>query len=208
MSALTFDSLDYARRLKAAGLPEPQAEVHAELMSEALTSFSSHLATREDIAVLRESIDQLRESTSESIEQLRQSTRESIEQLRQSTSESMEQLRESTSGSIGQLRESSAQSLAHHREMMEHLRDEMQQVREEMRQQRVVTSHLKTELRQDIEEQFSRHMDQWEARYARQELFWETRFLKLDRGQYVHAWILAAIAAATVVPQLSRLMGY
>lgn len=186
MSALTFDSLEYARRLKAAGLPEPQAEVQAELMSEALTTFSSHLATREDMTVIRDSIDQLCDSTSKSIEQLRQSTSESI----------------------GQLRQSSAQSLAHHGDMMQHLRDEMQQLREEMRQQRDVTSHLKTELRQDIEDQFSRHMDRWEARYARQELFWETRFLKLDRGQYVHGWILAAIAAATVVPQLSRLMGY
>jgi len=36
MSAIAFDTLQFSRRLKAAGVPENQAETQAELMAEAL----------------------------------------------------------------------------------------------------------------------------------------------------------------------------
>ena len=39
MESMTFDSLRYARRLKTAGVPEPQAEAHAEAMAEAFGFF-------------------------------------------------------------------------------------------------------------------------------------------------------------------------
>jgi len=35
MATMAFDSLRYARRLREVGVPEPQAEVQAELMAEA-----------------------------------------------------------------------------------------------------------------------------------------------------------------------------
>ena len=35
MAAIAFDTLKFARKLKAAGVPEPQAEAQAEIMAEA-----------------------------------------------------------------------------------------------------------------------------------------------------------------------------
>jgi hypothetical protein len=47
MGTLAFDSLQYARRLKAAGVPEQQAEVQAELMAEAFGFYADNIVTRD-----------------------------------------------------------------------------------------------------------------------------------------------------------------
>ncbi len=47
MATLAFDSLQYARRLKAAGVPESQAEVQAELMAEAFGFYADNIVTRD-----------------------------------------------------------------------------------------------------------------------------------------------------------------
>ncbi len=47
MGSLAFDTLRYARRLRDAGVPEPQADVQAEIMGEALASYSEQLLTKE-----------------------------------------------------------------------------------------------------------------------------------------------------------------
>ena len=47
MSALAFDTLRYARRLKEVGVPESQAEVQAELMAEAFGFYADNLLTRD-----------------------------------------------------------------------------------------------------------------------------------------------------------------
>lgn len=47
MAAITFDTLKYANRLKAAGVPDKQAE--AEVLSEALEVNLNVLATKEDM---------------------------------------------------------------------------------------------------------------------------------------------------------------
>tara|TARA_R110002110_G_scaffold96839_2_gene249080 strand:- start:11634 stop:12014 length:381 start_codon:yes stop_codon:yes gene_type:complete len=44
---LAFDTLQYARRLKSAGVPEQQAEVQAELMAEAFGFYADNLVTRD-----------------------------------------------------------------------------------------------------------------------------------------------------------------
>lgn len=49
MSALIFDSLDYARRLEKAGCPREQAEAHAAILSNVL---EERLATKQDIREL------------------------------------------------------------------------------------------------------------------------------------------------------------
>ncbi len=49
-----FDTLTYARRLKAAGVDEAQAEAHAEAVRDAITEGS---ATKADIARLEAKID-------------------------------------------------------------------------------------------------------------------------------------------------------
>ncbi|MBF0133493.1 MAG: DUF1640 domain-containing protein [Magnetococcales bacterium] len=48
-TAIAFDMLAYAKRLKAAGVPESQAEVHAEAMAELI---EDRLATKQDLKEL------------------------------------------------------------------------------------------------------------------------------------------------------------
>lgn len=49
MAAITFDTLKYANRLKAAGVPDKQAEAEAEVLSEALEVNLNVLATKDDM---------------------------------------------------------------------------------------------------------------------------------------------------------------
>ncbi len=51
MSAIAFDTLAYAKRLKHAGVPEAQAEVQAEAMAELV---EERLATKRDLQALEE----------------------------------------------------------------------------------------------------------------------------------------------------------
>lgn len=47
MAEIAFDTLQYARRLKEAGVPEQQAEVQAKLMAEAFGYYIGNLVTRD-----------------------------------------------------------------------------------------------------------------------------------------------------------------
>ncbi len=47
MSALGFDSLKFARRLKDAGVPEQQAEAQAEVMAETFGFYVDNLVTKD-----------------------------------------------------------------------------------------------------------------------------------------------------------------
>ena len=51
MSAIAFDTLAYAKKLKHAGVPEAQAEVQAEAMAELV---EERLATKRDLQELEE----------------------------------------------------------------------------------------------------------------------------------------------------------
>ena len=55
MSTITFDTLKFVRTLKAAGVPELQAEAFSEAFKEAQNE--SELATKRDIDELRRDID-------------------------------------------------------------------------------------------------------------------------------------------------------
>jgi len=46
MTLLTFDSLRYARRLRESGMPEPQADVQAELMAESFGAIAEKVLTK------------------------------------------------------------------------------------------------------------------------------------------------------------------
>ena len=47
MTTLAFDTLSYSRRLREAGVPEPQANVQAELMAEAFGFYADNLLTKD-----------------------------------------------------------------------------------------------------------------------------------------------------------------
>jgi hypothetical protein len=53
MAVATFDTLKYANTLKAAGVPDKQAEAQASVLAEALAVNFKELATKEDLAQLR-----------------------------------------------------------------------------------------------------------------------------------------------------------
>jgi len=64
MNNLAFDTLQYANKLKAAGVPEKQAEVQAETMAEFIVgnlatkdeSLSRWVASKEDLANVKEEL--------------------------------------------------------------------------------------------------------------------------------------------------------
>ena len=49
MTAITFDTLKFANKLKLAGVPDKQAEAEAEALSEVLEINLKELATKQDI---------------------------------------------------------------------------------------------------------------------------------------------------------------
>jgi len=51
---MAFDSLRFARRLRDAGVPEPQADAHAELMAETLSHFAENLLTKDHFEAVLE----------------------------------------------------------------------------------------------------------------------------------------------------------
>jgi hypothetical protein len=53
MSAIAFDTLAYAKKLKASGFTEEQAEVQAEAMADLV---NEHLATKRDLKELEMSL--------------------------------------------------------------------------------------------------------------------------------------------------------
>lgn len=59
MNALTFDTLKYANTLKKAGFTQEQAEAQAGALSEVMEVNLNELATKADIAMLRQEMVQL-----------------------------------------------------------------------------------------------------------------------------------------------------
>ena len=93
--SITFDTLAYANKLKAAGVEsrvaEAQAEAQHDLFAEVI---ENKLATKEDI-------NQLKIATKEDINQLKIATKEDINQLKIATKEDINQLKQD----IGQLKQ-------------------------------------------------------------------------------------------------------
>lgn len=55
-TAMIFDTLQYAKKLKEAGVPEKQAEVQAEALVEII---EDKLATKQDIVMLQKDLKEL-----------------------------------------------------------------------------------------------------------------------------------------------------
>ena len=60
MTATTFNPLEAARALEAAGVERKQAEAHAEALRQAATADRDESATRADLAILRTDLAELR----------------------------------------------------------------------------------------------------------------------------------------------------
>jgi capsule polysaccharide export protein KpsE/RkpR len=77
-----FDTLQYANKLKAVGVPEKQAEVQAEMMADIV---DDKLATKNDLAQvnsdLRWAIEETRSELKRDIEELRTEFKQSMKEL-------------------------------------------------------------------------------------------------------------------------------
>jgi hypothetical protein len=58
MSAITFDTLKFANRLKSAGVPDKQAEAEAEVLAEVLEVNLKELSTKADLQEAKLEIQQ------------------------------------------------------------------------------------------------------------------------------------------------------
>ena len=58
MSAITFDTLKFANRLKAAGVPDRQAEAEAEVLAEALEINLKDISTKADLLAAKVELQQ------------------------------------------------------------------------------------------------------------------------------------------------------
>ena len=65
--AFAFDSLGYAKHLREAGVPQDQAEAHAEAARQFIMA---ELATRYDLGVIRNDLDVLRRELEAKIDTL------------------------------------------------------------------------------------------------------------------------------------------
>lgn len=102
---VAFDTLKFVRKLTQAGLPEAQAEVFANVHGDAFKeALDSNLATKADIARLKESVSsqiaELKESTTTQIAELRSEMIEFKETIRSEFAE----FKESIMAEINQLK--------------------------------------------------------------------------------------------------------
>ncbi|OQY45780.1 MAG: hypothetical protein B6240_08340 [Desulfobacteraceae bacterium 4572_87] len=67
MATITFDTLAYSKKLKAAGVPEKQAEVQAEAFAEII---DERLTTKQDIVMLQRDIKELEVSLKRDMKEL------------------------------------------------------------------------------------------------------------------------------------------
>ncbi len=57
MATTTFDTLKYANTLKAAGVPEKQAEAHANVLAEAFAGNFKDLVTKDDLRATEQRLE-------------------------------------------------------------------------------------------------------------------------------------------------------
>jgi len=98
---MTFDKLAYVDRLKAAGFNEPQARALADGLDQALRE---EVATKSDIAALRNEIGLLRVEVKSEIVALGSELRGEMDVLKSTLRGEMEALKSALSGEMGALK--------------------------------------------------------------------------------------------------------
>ena len=90
-TALAFDTLQYAKKLREAGVPEQQAEVQAEALREII---DDKLATKADIRQLELEIKRSEESTKAEIKRLEENTKAEFKRLEENTKVELKHIEE------------------------------------------------------------------------------------------------------------------
>ena len=91
--AVAFDTLTYARRLREVGVPQEQAEAHAEALAAAVTET---LATKDDLREL---------ATKQDLRELAVATKQDLAETRQDLAALRQELRELASATKQDMRE-------------------------------------------------------------------------------------------------------
>lgn len=82
---LTFDTLQFANRLKAVGVPEKQAELQAEIFLEQAESINEfiddHLATKQDVAGLKKDMKELEVTLRRDMKELETTMRRDMKEM-------------------------------------------------------------------------------------------------------------------------------
>lgn len=78
MTVATFDTLKYANKLKAAGVPGPQAEAEAEALADALHVNLRELVTRDDLKLTRDDLKRDIQDVRREIQDVRRELKEEM----------------------------------------------------------------------------------------------------------------------------------
>ena len=73
-----FDTLHYANKLKAVGVPEKQAEVHAETMVEII---SNNLATKQDLEPIKSELKRDILATNQNLDLVKNELKQNLKEL-------------------------------------------------------------------------------------------------------------------------------
>ncbi|HEY2908740.1 MAG TPA: hypothetical protein VGI99_00750 [Gemmataceae bacterium] len=96
MAVATFDTLKFANTLKAAGVPDKQAEAQAVAFGEAFQVNLKDLATKDDILAtrndLKREIDDVRKDLKQEIESVRMDLKQEIESGRKDVKHEMKEM--------------------------------------------------------------------------------------------------------------------
>jgi hypothetical protein len=98
--AVAFDTLTYARRLREVGVPQEQAEAHAEALAAAVTETlaTKHdvrelaAASKDDFQQVRQEIQRLAAATKGDLQQLAAATKSELRELAATTKQDMRDL--------------------------------------------------------------------------------------------------------------------
>lgn len=97
MSLATFDTLKFAKTLRAAGVPAEQAEAQAQAFADVVQVNLSGLATREDVAAVRAELDravkELRAEIDRAVKELRAEIDRTAKQAKTDLDQAVKELR-------------------------------------------------------------------------------------------------------------------
>jgi uncharacterized protein YlxW (UPF0749 family) len=90
MAVATFDTLKYAKALRAAGVTEQEADAHVDALKELMQSQLGQLATKDD---LKHAVEQMRSEVKEIEQNLKSDGRELEQKLTNMNRESEQRIR-------------------------------------------------------------------------------------------------------------------
>ena len=178
MPTLTFDSLRYARRLRESGMPEPQADVQAELMAESFGVIAEKVLTKDHFeAVLKARLD-----AGFAEQQAKFDKRFADQDVKfDKRFASIDQRFADQEAKFDKRFASIDQRFADQEAKFD---------------KRFADQDVK------FDKRFADQDVKFDKRFAEQDARFESRFVRLEKTLFLHTWMLGLIVLVLVVPQL------